>query len=717
MKLERRIWRIGTFVTVLLVLLSTRLVYWQMIRGAALQPVALDLFSPGVPFAPAAQPEADRSLREALRFLIGETQPGNADGLPQPVVQRTIDLLANIQRGAIYDRNGRLLASENTTKDGDRSRYYAEPSLAHVIGHVSGLGTGIAGLELSYNPTLLGLDRPMAQLERLIHQPITGSDLILTIDSRIQREAEEALGNRPGSVVVLDGKTGAVLAMASMPRYDPNRIQEIDYVANLLQDCGDGQGCNGLFLNRATQALYPPGSTWKTVTLIAALDSGLVSEATIFDFGKPVRGPNGSYYVYRVDGGVIPDPNHSESKLNLEMSYAKSANAAFARMADEMGADTLTSYASRLGFSNPQDQHFALEIPFIASQLASNIDALHANNLLRAATGIGQGELLASPLNMGMVVLSVLNAGDLPIPYLVENVRSPAGALSYGRVKGRVTRNIMQEDTADLVKQMMVTTVERGSGGTAKVSGVKVGGKTGTAQVGGSARPHAWFMGFAEKDGRSVAIAVVLENAGEGSQAAGPVFARVANVAIRQMGDPVQEVVPRPRSLIPAQESAARHPLPTAEITWDETEVGATLQGRGACQATEQGLQGSGDFQWPSRNQSLAGKDFKKRHPGIDIQAPSGTPVYAADAGVVVFAGWAEYGYGNTVLIDHGNGYHSLYGHLSQASTTCGASLEAGALLGLSGNTGATKAQLLHFEIRVPDGFLNPLTMLPRRTP
>jgi peptidoglycan glycosyltransferase len=535
MRLERRIWHLGTLFTVLLVLLSTRIVYWQLLRGDELQPVALDPLSFARRQGTIQKEDPQQRLnREALRFLIGESETGEFEGLPQPVVQRTRELLANISRGTIYDRDGQPLAYDEIDGAGERVRTYSDPSLVHVTGYVSGLRTGIAGLELSYNNTLLGLDRPLAQLERLVHQPISGSSLYLTIDSQVQQAAVEALAGRPGAVVALDGRSGAVLAMASAPTFDPNRVQEAGYISNLLETCGDNPDCQGIFLNRATQALYPPGSTWKTVTLIAALDSGLVTPDTVFDFGEPVNGPNGSYYVYEVDGGVIPDPNHKERELELPLAFAKSANAAFARMADEMGGDTLLRYAQPLGFSSPEEEPFPLEIPYTGSQLANQIDSLRENNLLRAATGIGQGELLVSPLNMAMVVLSVLNGGDMPVPYLVDRIDDPSGIDWKGRVKGRVIRNIYQESTAETTKEMLKFVVDEGSGSGARVPGLVVGGKTGTAQLDGQAQPHAWFFGFAEDGERSVAIAVVVENGGQGYQVAAPIFARVAGAAFQE---------------------------------------------------------------------------------------------------------------------------------------------------------------------------------------
>jgi cell division protein FtsI/penicillin-binding protein 2 len=124
----------------------------------------------------------------------------------------------------------------------------------------------------------------------MLNKPIVGSDLILTIDSFVQRAAEDALEGQSGAILVLDAKTGAVLASASAPRFDPNLILDGVYVHELLNACGESPNCRAPLVNRATQALNPPGSTWKTLTLIAALDSGQVSAETVFEFGEPIQG-------------------------------------------------------------------------------------------------------------------------------------------------------------------------------------------------------------------------------------------------------------------------------------------------------------------------------------------------------------------------------------------------------------------------------------------
>lgn len=781
MTLERRTWNLARIVTLFMVLLTLRVVYWQLIRGDELQPVALNPLKAAGQYSEKFDKNDPADTQAAVDFLSSES--GGLENLPQPVVQRTMDLLENIRRGSIYDRDGRLLAGDvqppvegqpgpSENPDGEdapaeevvSTRFYHEPSLAHVIGYVSGMGTGVSGLELSYNDTLLGLDRVETQLDQLLHRPITGSDLILTIDSATQRAAERALEGRSGAVLVLDAHDGAVLAMASAPRFDPNRILEAGYAASLIDNCPESQpSCQGPFLNRATQALYIPGSTWKTVTLIAALDTGQVTPDTVFDFGDPVSGPNGIYYIYEVDGGIVPDPNHREDRLNLPMSYAKSANAAFARIGDEMPPDVMIEYASRLGFGNPGEIQPRLEIESVPSQLARDTQDLYENNLLRAVTAIGQGELLSTPVNTAMEILAVMNRGNAPVPYFVHAVRTPSGRIVEDLENRQVQEGIMRPETADQVREIMITAVEQGSGQRARVPGMVAGGKTGTAQVSGDQAPHAWFAGFAEQGERAVVIVVLIENGGEGSQTAAPIFSTLAQTAIEQMGEPVEDIAPtqtppfdQPGSQEPVEEQVQSEGIAENSSQNQSDQEDGEVEGTPAVEstpeveATEQAEESAGDiegppppdlprdpeknditaanptcanlrdmpeaegsFLWPSPYQALSGGSFTETHPGFDLSTPTGSPVYAADHGLVIFAGWSGLGYGNAILIDHGNGYQTLYAHLSQVSTYCGAKAEKGKLIGLSGNSGNSTGPHLHFEVRVPGGYLDPLKVLP----
>lgn len=527
MTLPRRIWHVGTMMLLLLFLLSARLVYWQLLREELKPP----LFRPIVSAAPAEG--------RLIKRIDSETLERFSD-LPQPAQQRAAALLAQIDRGAILDRHGQPLAFDEVGEQDTVERRYPLPAAAPVVGYVSRFGLGLAGAELAFNEELLGLDRLDSNFRRMINRPIDGSDVYLTLDSRTQAAAVEAMAGRPGAVVVMDGVGGGILAMVSNPSYDPNRILDPEYAEEIL-NCPGGD-CPAL-LNRATQGLYTPGSTWKTVTLIAALDSGQVTPETVFDFGEPRRGPDGIYYVYEVDGAEVIDPNHDERRLNLVQSYAVSANAAFARLGDEMPPQSMIDYTTDLGFGEASGPT-PLEIGAGETQIAADLQELIDNNVLQAATGFGQGELLVTPLSMAVMVTAVINQGDIPQPHLMWRVEAPSGRIQEQAGRQLWREDVMRPETAQLVADMMVEAARRSTGVSGSIPGVTIGGKTGTAQLGGDQAPHAWFIGFAHDGQNTVAIAVVAENAGSGSRVAAPIFAQVAQAALQHLAQPPEEGAP-----------------------------------------------------------------------------------------------------------------------------------------------------------------------------
>jgi hypothetical protein len=205
MEMERRIWHVGTAVIILVTILSFRLAYWQLVRGEELQPVVLSAIT--------RSNAPDDPKIETLDTNTLET----FESLPLPVQQRTSEVLANIVRGSIFDSKGRLLASDFLDENGDHSRTYAEPVMAPIIGYTSGLRVGLTGIEQHFNETLFGLDRFDGQISRLIHQPITGNDVYLTIDTNLQKAVAEALGNRAGAIVVMNAKTVSSRPLCSTP--------------------------------------------------------------------------------------------------------------------------------------------------------------------------------------------------------------------------------------------------------------------------------------------------------------------------------------------------------------------------------------------------------------------------------------------------------------------------------------------------------------------
>lgn len=584
---ERRIWHIATVALLLLLLLSTRMVYWQIAprpeltpngqtqvlmstptperttatpmrvptasprQGAVAQRLYLPLvakaeesFTATAPIAVALVPvTAEVTFIPAGTAALTVTAAMTAlPPLTNAVMSTTTIDFAAIIRGRITDRNGRPLAYDHTDPQGKRMRFYTEPSLAHVIGYVSGTHSGVIGIEQSYDKPLWGLN-----LQGQPQEPAgSGNTVALTIDSRIQRKAAEVLESKAGALVVMDAQTGAILAMVSTPYFDPNRILDANYLSQ-LEGCDGAVTCRQALFHRAAQGWYPPGSTWKTVTLIAALASGQVTPQTVFDFGEPLRDAQGRiYYVYTVDGFSIVDPNHQERTLNLVRAYAVSANAAFARIGNEMPADVLIETAHQLGFGRSPDGAPPLEIDTSAPRLASDPELLYTNHPLRASTAIGQGELQVSPLSIALLTAAVANGGRIPAPHLVHAVTAADGTVIAGEAIHDWIPDAIRPEIATQVREMMIEVVQNGSGVRAKVPDVIVGGKTGTAQVGADLSPHAWFTGFVQDQTRTVVITLIVENGGEGSRIAAPLFAQVADVVMHHQGEPVPEIVPAP---------------------------------------------------------------------------------------------------------------------------------------------------------------------------
>jgi peptidoglycan glycosyltransferase len=524
MSLTYRISHITWIVIAALALASLKMAYWPLVRGNELDPIVLD---------PADAARHYRVPADSLPDGSGRIQ---TELLPGPVAAYSRAELGYYMRGDIYDRAGRPIARTEEDKEA-RFRVVDESTLAHTLGYVSHysttLGLGVTGVERSLNSTLLGLRRVDSRVARLLGLPVVGNDVKLTVDLDIQRAALQALGPRPGAVVVLDALSGAVLAMASYPTFDPSRMNDLDYVTFLESGCPGAQPCVAPLMNRATQSFYTPGSTWKIVTLAAALDSGQVTPDTVFDFGPMHYDDQGFYYCYHVGGPVGPcikDRNHVESRLDLTGTFVTSANAAYAQLGDKMPAETLIDYAGRFGFGRNGEAP-PIEVDARPAQVAGAPADLYTNDLLRCRTAFGQGEIGATPLHMALVVAGIVNDGTLPRPHLLKETRHPSGRLLSGEPGGAWIRRAVSPRTARQVKEMMIAVIEDGTGQAAAVEGLVVGGKTGTAQLDGNAWPHAWFVGFAQGSKRTVAIAVIVEHGGEGGQVAAPVFAQVARAS------------------------------------------------------------------------------------------------------------------------------------------------------------------------------------------
>lgn len=424
-----------------------------------------------------------------------------------------------IERGDIISADEQTLAlSVDSGTEYRWQREYPHGALFAALTGYDSWKYGRSALEQAYNGELLGKGTSMSfrtLRNRLLGTSRKGNSLKLTVDSRIQRAAAEALGGQSGAVVALDPKTGAVLAMVTTPTFDPNVAVPMDgRDTTPAWDAVNADPGRPLF-NRATSGLYPPGSSFKVVVAAAALDMGVVTPQSVFECaGKLV-----------VQGYTIYDYGRtSHGNLTFARALTVSCNIAFAQVGLRMGPEALVQYAEKFGFNSP--------IPFDLPTEASRIQSADTmDQVALAAASFGQGEDLATPLQMAQVAAAVANGGVMMKPYLVSEIRDYNNKVIERFGPGRLGE-VMGVDAAETLTAMMVDVVEDGTGTAAAIEGVRVAGKTGTAEVEGQ-ESHAWFICFAPAYDPRVAVAVVVENGGEGGRTAAPIAREVLEQALK----------------------------------------------------------------------------------------------------------------------------------------------------------------------------------------
>lgn len=427
-------------------------------------------------------------------------------------------------RGDMYTADGMKAVGHIVAPDGTVRRTYLNPGVSYLAGYHNPVRFGESGLELAYDDELSGrqdTDALRGFVGSLLHQPARGSDLLLTVAGPVQKAATDALGNRRGSVVVIDAKTGAIVAMASTPFIDPARLapgQPAESQAYWDQLRGDPASP---FVFRPTQGLYTPGSIFKTVTAAAALDTGKARPDTKYE-DRGVLNVEG----YQLIEQNIPKGRESQQAWTLTEGYEYSLNVVFAQVATRtLGGPTLADYATKFGFGAA----VPFDLPTNAS-IVSNKPNFLDNAPAVAQTGFGQGQLLASPLQMAMIAATVANDGKEMTPYLVSAVRRPDGGL-VEQHQAKVWRTPIRAETATQMRTIMEASVATGYANTAAIPNVKSGGKTGTAEV-PNAAPHAWYIGYAPGKNTTYAIAVLVENGGEGSTVAAPIAKTVLQATL-----------------------------------------------------------------------------------------------------------------------------------------------------------------------------------------
>lgn len=408
---------------------------------------------------------------------------------------------------------GSILASDGTPlaiSRGDRRVYPQGSLVAHAVGYASAR-YGTSGLEDAFNQVLTargGAQDPISQLSEIIagsHGPPRGADVVTTLDLTVQRTLVAQLRRYPRAAgVVLDPRTGAVLAMAAVPSYDPN-VLDADW-SSLVRDTSSP------LLDRSTNGLYPPGSTFKIVTLSDALDAGVVTPASTFNDTGGLKIGNFT---------VRNDEEEVTGFQNLAGAFALSSNVDFARIALSIGVDGWYDYATRWGLGRPVD----FDLPVARDRVPPKASISPG---ILAQLGFGQASLLVTPLRMALVGTTIAHDGTTLRPFLVRRI---AGSDTAIATRPETIAEPVSPETAHEVRDMMIGVVLHGTGTAARLSGVTVAGKTGTA-TNPHGRSHAWFVAFAPALAPRVAVAVVVENVGYGGTYAAPIAREVLRVAL-----------------------------------------------------------------------------------------------------------------------------------------------------------------------------------------
>jgi penicillin-binding protein A len=429
-----------------------------------------------------------------------------------------------IERGKILAADGTTIARSVAKGRGDGLRYvrrYPEGALfGHPIGY-SFVREGDSEFEQFHNDELIGNESEFVSLlDELRGRPQQGNDIVTNLDPEAQRVALadlEAAGF--GAVVAIEPSSGRVRVMASNPPYDPNRVpfELTELNRNTFETP---------LVNRATQGLYPPGSTFKVVTAAAGLDSDTIGpESTIVAPG-----------TLDVQGQPLSnDFNQDFGAIGLDTALTNSVNTWFAQLGEEVGSDTLFEYMDRFGFGStpaidlPDDQVYRSGV-YEGRDLLGRGDPVDV-----ARIAIGQERLLVTPLQMAEVAAAVANGGSLMKPQIWSRVVDPDGRVTESLDPSRYSQPIDEETAAELTTAMEGV-VSEGTGTNAAIPGVAVAGKTGTAETpfnescgGGSEENQAWFIGFAPADDPEIAIAATVEcTTAFGGDIAAPIFRDVA---------------------------------------------------------------------------------------------------------------------------------------------------------------------------------------------
>jgi penicillin-binding protein A len=448
----------------------------------------------------------------------------------------------NVRRGAIVAADGQTELALSVPTGGELKylrRYPGDALYAHMTGFYS-VVSGRTELEETYNDYLAArADElfPQRFWDELLGRDLKGASIVTTIDPQLQQVAQQELAAQVttgGAVAAIDPQTGEVLALVSIPSYDPNPLasHHPDVARDAYQQLRPATLDTPL-LSNADDRLYPPGSTFKIVTAAAGLENGLGPETLL---PNPPALP-----LADTPGNPLDNFGEAQctsaSQITLAEALEISCNVAFGALGIQLGGEALVEQAERFGFGGD----IPFDVTFNEGQvLSDNIpDAgtLSSAQSYEAKTAIGQQDVRTNPLHMALVAGSIGNGGVMMVPRLVTEIRDPQGRV-FRTLGPETYGQPMSQANAATLTQMMTSVVESGTGTAAQLPGTAVAGKTGTAQTVPGQPPHVWFVGFAPAEDPQIAVAVMVLDGGHlgtgatGGEIAAPIAQTVMQTAL-----------------------------------------------------------------------------------------------------------------------------------------------------------------------------------------
>lgn len=418
-----------------------------------------------------------------------------------------------VLRGTIYDRNMTALTKSTRINDLTQKREYTGSEMfAHVLGYVD-INYGITGLEKKYDSELMNSEQQniFALFKNNTNEEKVGNNIKTTLNFNLQKLAYDSLGNNKGAIVVSNPRTGEILAMVSKPSFDPNDLKGT--WASINSDK------NTPLLNRATSGLYPPGSTFKTITAVSALENiNNIMNRRIDDNGKLYFNSKDS--LSNFNGEVL-------GNIGIKEAYKYSSNVFFGTIGMELGNSKLKSTAEEFYFN----KDLPVDGITVENSRFPEFKSNEKGNIAQSA--IGQSKVLATPMEMDVIASTIANDGVMMKPFLVSEVLTPKGAVAQ-KILPQATETVISKENAKIMKDFMRSVVTDGTGTAADIEGLNVCGKTGTADVSENQSPHAWFIGFAPYENPQVSVSVIVENGGQGGIAAANIASQLISAALKK---------------------------------------------------------------------------------------------------------------------------------------------------------------------------------------